>query len=133
MARALALAATAVVLASLDLAHKATAGGVNLHPRSATYVVVVITLATAWVAAILAARSLALAIAGGVVAGGALANLASLVLWTGVPNPIVVGPIAFNLADVLVVAGFVVVALVVLMLAIGRQDRLREPVPSLRP
>jgi hypothetical protein len=131
MARGFALAATAVVLASLDLAHKATAGGVNLHPRSAAYVAVVITLATAWVAAILAARSLALAVAGGVVAGGVLANLASLILWTGVPNPIMVGPIAFNLADVLVVAGFVVVAVVVLALAARGADRLREPI-SLR-
>jgi lipoprotein signal peptidase len=128
MARGFALAATAVVLASLDLAHKATAGGVNLHPRSAAYVAVVITLATAWVAAILAARSVALAVAGGVVAGGALANLASLFFWPGVPNPIVVGRIAFNLADVLVVAGFVVVTVVILALAARGADRLREPI-----
>jgi hypothetical protein len=125
MARGFALAATAVVLASLDLAHKATAGGVNLHPRSAAYVA---TLATAWVAAILAARSVALAVAGGVVAGGALANLASLFFWPGVPNPIVVGRIAFNLADVLVVAGFVVVTVVILALAARGADRLREPI-----
>jgi lipoprotein signal peptidase len=133
MARAsIALGATAILLAAVDLAHKAAAGAVTLHPRSATYVVVVTTLTIAWVAAILAARSVSLAIGGGVVAGGALGNLASDALWPGVPNPIVLGSIAFNLADVFVVAGFIVVAAAVLALAARSPDRLREPI-SLRP
>jgi lipoprotein signal peptidase len=128
MVRALALGATAFVLAAVDLAHKASAGAGNVHPRSALYVVGVIVLCAAWVGAILAARSLALAVAGGIVAGGALANLISLAFWPGVPNPIVTEAITFNLADVFVLAGFLSVAAVTLGLVASDPKRLREPV-----
>ena len=132
MARAgIAFGVTAILLAALDLAHKASVGAVNVHGRSPGYVALVLGLTTAWTAAIVAARSLPLALGGGIVAGGALGNLLSLVIWPGVPNPMVVELIAFNLADLFVVVGFIGVALAVLMLAAGRQDRLREPV-SLR-
>jgi lipoprotein signal peptidase len=128
MVRAVALLGTAMLLAAVDLAHKAAAGAEDLHARSAGYAVVVMVLATAWVVAILAAPSLSLALAGGVVAGGALGNLASTALWPGVPNPIVVEPIAFNLADVFVLAGFVLVACAALGFALTNRERLREPV-----
>lgn len=132
MARAgIALGATAIVFAAVDLAHKTSVGAANLHDRSPGYVALVVGLATAWTAAIVAARSLPLALGGGIVAGGALGNLLSLVIWPGVPNPIVVEPIAFNLADVFVLVGFILVAVAVLMLAASRPDRLREAV-SLR-
>ena len=128
MARALALGATAIVLAALDLAHKAAAGADHFHARSPAYAAVVIVLATAWVVAILGTRSLSLALAGGVVAGGALGNLLSLVIWPGVPNPIVLEPIALNLADVFVLAGFLGVAAAALAIVARTPERLREPV-----
>ena len=127
MLRALALVTTATVLAAVDLAHKAVAGEQALHARSGGYVVVVIVLSAAWGGAILATGSLALAVAGGVVAGGALGNVVSLALWDGVPNPILL-EIAFNLADLFVVAGFVLVAVAILGLALTNPGRLREPV-----
>ena len=125
-------AATAMLLAAVDLVHKGASGTEQLHERSWIYAVLVIALTAAWMAAILATRSFSLALGGGVVAGGALGNLASLAFWHGVPNPIVGERIAFNLADVFVVVGFVFVAVAVLALAASRRDRLGEPV-SLRP
>lgn len=119
---------TAILLAAVDLAHKAMSGTEHVHERSAAYVVVVIVLLTAWAIAILAARSLSLALGGGVAAGGALGNLASLALWPGVPNPLTVDAIAFNLADVFVLAGFVLVAGSALAVATRSPERLREPV-----
>jgi lipoprotein signal peptidase len=129
MKRALfALAGIAIALAAVDLAHKADAGPVHLHERSASYVFFALALMSAWTSALLATRSLSLAAAGGVVAGGAIGNLASVALWSGVPNPLVVEPFAFNLADVFVVSGFVLTALAMLAFAIRNRDRLREPV-----
>jgi lipoprotein signal peptidase len=116
------------MLAAVDLVHKAGAGPQNLHARSAGYVVVVIVLATAWVVAILATRSLSLALGGGVLAGGALGNLVSLAIWPGVPNPILVEPIAFNFADVFVLAGFLLVAASAVALVARSPERLCEPV-----
>jgi lipoprotein signal peptidase len=117
----LALAATAMVLAALDLAHKAGGGAAYFHPRSLSYVLVVLVLSTAWAAAILATGSLSLAVGGGAVLGGAAGNLVSLAFWPGVPNPIEVGAIAFNLADVFVLAGFVAVALATVALLCGNR------------
>jgi hypothetical protein len=122
----------ATMTAAVDLAHKAAAGTEHLHARPGSYAFVVILLSAAWTAAILATRSLSLALGGGVVVGGAIANLASLAIWSGVPNPIVAERITFNLADVFVVVGFVFVAVAVLGLAARSPDRLHEPV-SLRP
>ena len=123
-----ALVATAGAVAAVDLAHKVDSGPVHLHERSAGYVVFAFVLLSAWTGALLATRSLSLAAAGGVVAGGAIANLASLVVWSGVPNPLVLEPFAFNLADVFVVTGFVLTALAVLAFAARNRDRLAERV-----
>ena len=123
----LALAATATVLAAFDLAHKAGGGATYFHTRSLSYVLVVLVLSTAWTAAILATGSLPLAVGGGAVLGGAAGNLVSLAIWPGVPNPIEVDAIAFNLADVFVLAGFVLVALVTLVLLLGDRERLSQP------
>lgn len=124
----LALAGTATLLAALDLAHKADARVEYFHARSASYVLVVLVLSAAWTLAILATRSVALAVGGGAVLGGAGGNLLSLAFWPGVPNPIEVSAIAFNLADVFVLVGFLAVALVTLALLRGDPERLSRPV-----
>jgi lipoprotein signal peptidase len=120
-------ATTAVAFAGLDLAHKTTVESTYLHPRSAAYVVVVVGLALLWSAAILATRSALLALAGGVVLGGALGNVVSLALWPGVPNPIELDSIAFNLADTFVLVGFATTAAATLTFAVRHRERLREP------
>jgi lipoprotein signal peptidase len=123
----LALAGTATLLAALDLVHKADARVDYFHTRSASYVVVVVGLSVVWIAAILATRSLAMAVGGGAVLGGAGGNLISLAFWPGVPNPIEVAPIAFNLADVFVLGGFLLVASATLVLTFGDRERLNRP------
>jgi hypothetical protein len=124
----LALAGTAALLAALDLAHKADARVDYFHARSASYVLVVVGLSVAWTAAILATRSVAMAVGGGAVLAGASSNLLSLAFWPGVPNPIEVGAIAFNLADVFVLAGFFAVVLATVALLCGDRERLSRPI-----
>src|SRR5688572_12040080 len=103
---AVALLATTVALAAADLGHKALATGeaTLFHERGAAYVLLA-AVALAWVGALLAVGSTALAFAGGVLLGGAAGNLASLAFWPGVPNPLVAGGLAFALADVFAAAG----------------------------
>jgi lipoprotein signal peptidase len=129
MTRALvALIGTASLAAAIDLAYKAGADGAMLHERSRLYVVVVLAGSLAWAAAIVLTRSVAMAAAGGLLVGGAAGNLLSLAFWAGVPNPIVVAPIAFNLADAFVFVGFGLVCVAALALATSQQGALAQPV-----
>jgi lipoprotein signal peptidase len=128
MLRALvALFVTAASAATLDLAHKAGAVAPPLHQRSALYVVLVLSVCLLWSALIVLTRSVAVAAAGGLVLGGAAGNVLSLAFWPGVPNPIVVEPIAFNLADAFVIAGFCLVCAAAVAVAAANPERLREP------
>jgi lipoprotein signal peptidase len=124
---ALALGGTTPAFAAADLTHKAAGGAENVHPRSAAYVAVVLGLSLVWAGAIVMTRSVAMAVGGGVLAGGAFGNLVSLGLWPGVPNPIATASFAFNLADVFVFVGFVAVSVVALRLARIERDRLNQP------
>jgi hypothetical protein len=124
---ALVLVGTAASAAVVDLGHKATAAPAYLHGRSAGYVALVVGLTLAWAAAIVLTRSPAMALGGGIAAGGAIGNVFSLVFWAGVPNPIEVAPIAFNLADVFVLVGFLLVAAKTIALADGDRERVGEP------
>jgi lipoprotein signal peptidase len=137
MARSLALLSLAAgLVASLDLAHKAVAlgdrdGVVLAHPRSAIYVLGIAVASAVWAGAILLTRSVSIALGGGVLAGGAAGNLASLALWPavpGVPNPIVAGGLAFNLADLAVAVGLALVLCATTVFAARNRERLREPV-----
>lgn len=125
---ALVFAAAAILGAAVDLAHKVSVDAFYFHARSPGYVVLVLGLAVVWAGAILTTRSRAMALGGGVLLGGALGNVVSLALWPGVPNPIELGPIAFNVADVFVLAGFLVTSGAALALAARDSDRLHEPV-----
>ena len=128
----LALAGTMAVVAVIDLVHKATTQADYFHARSAAYVVIVLALAAVWTGAILATGSLSMALGGGVLAGGALGNLVSLALWPGVPNPIELDPIAFNVADVFVLSGFLFTVAAALVFALRNRERLSEPVRLVR-
>src|SRR5205823_3772120 len=81
------------------------------------------------VVAVLAARlpSRLFAVGAGVLAAGLLGNLVSAVAHGGVvANPFVVGDVAFNLADVLVLGGLVLVAVAAMRLAV----RFRHLLPT---
>ena len=97
------------------------------HHRSHAWVVVSVALL---VVAALSTRlpSRQFALAAGVLAGGLLGNLVSAVTHGGaVENPFVAGDVAFNLADVLVLGGLVLVALAAMRLAVDAATDAREP------
>jgi lipoprotein signal peptidase len=130
------LGLAALLVASLDLGHKALAiadsgGAVFAHERSLAYVMAVGAVASLWAAAIVLTRSVSIALAGGVLAGGAAANVVSLALWPsvpGVPNPLLAGDVAFNVADLAVAAGVVLLLAAAALFAVRNRARLGEPV-----
>ena len=130
---ALALLGAATLVAGADLAQKALAMrgpvSVPLHDRSAAYALVLVA-ALAWAAALTAVRSPLLALAGGVVAGGAAGNVLSLALWTGVPDPLASDALglAFNLADVAALTGGLVLVPAAVLVFMARGGDLRRPV-----
>ncbi len=137
MIRTLALLlGAAAVVAGIDLSHKALAvsergGAVLAHDRSAPYVTGLAAATLAWAGAIALVRSPAIALTGGLVLGGAIGNLASFALWPslpGVPDPLVAGGIAFNLADVSAVLGLALLLPAILVFAVRNRERLFEPV-----
>jgi lipoprotein signal peptidase len=129
------LLGAAAVVATIDLVHKAVAvsdrgGAVLAHERSAHYVAGLAAVTLAWAGAITLARSPGIALTGGLVLGGAIGNLASFALWPslpGVPDPIIRGGIAFNLADVSAVVGLTLLVPTMLAFAVRNRDRLFEP------
>jgi lipoprotein signal peptidase len=134
----------ASALTAADLGHKALAladggGGVLADERSLLYALGAPLAALVLGLALAATRSLLLAAAGAVVVAGALANAVSLALWPsydGVPNPFFAGNevrgIAFNLADVFLVAGgLLLLPAATLVSAARTRERLGERV-SLR-
>lgn len=132
MIRTLALlAGTAVAVAALDLAHKALSisergSAVLAHDRSALYVAGVAAAALVWGGAVALVRSTSIA-----VAGGAIGNLVSIALWPSlpaVPDPLVAGGVVFNLADVAVAVGFVLLLPATVVFAVQNRERLFEPV-----
>jgi lipoprotein signal peptidase len=131
---ALLLIGTTAVVAAVDLVHKAHAlahdGLVIGHERSPAYMAGVIVLLAVWAAAILFSGSRSIALGGGVLIGGAIGNVASLVLWPsfpGVPDPLVAGGVAFSIGDVAVGSGLALVVVATFVFAARNRTRLREP------
>jgi hypothetical protein len=126
--RRLALVAAAAVLAA-DLAHDASVDARFHHPRPSSVLVLAVALAAAllWFAPRVASRVVALG--AGIAAGGALATAASGFVWAaGVPDPLTGGGVAFNLADVAIGAGDLLLVAGALAHAWVNRARLREPV-----
>lgn len=129
------LLSAATVAVAVDLGYTALAiyergGAVLAHDRSALYVAGVGAASIVWAGAIARIRSSSIALAGGVVLGGAAANLVSIALWPslpGVPDPIVAGGVAFNLADAAVAVGFALLLPATLVFAVRNRERLLEP------
>ena len=130
------LAGTAGAVAAVDLAQKAFSisergGAVLVHGRPALYVAGLAAAALVWAVALARVRSASIAVAGGVVLGGALGNLVSIALWpslAGVPDPLVAGGVAFNVADVAVAVGFVLLLPATALFALKHRERLFDPV-----
>jgi hypothetical protein len=99
----------AATVAGADLALKAALvaanGHVLFHPRSAAAVAFVCVATAILGPMILRVGSRALSLTGGILAGAGVANVASGVLWSGVPDYLAVGRTVFNLADAAAVVG----------------------------
>jgi lipoprotein signal peptidase len=130
------LLGAATVVTTLDLAYKALSisergGAVLAHDRSALCVAGVAAASVVWAGAVALTRSSSIALAGGVVLGGAIGNLMSIALWPslpGVPDPIIAVGVAFNIADVAVLAGLVLLLPGTVLFAVRNKERLFEPV-----
>ena len=74
--------------------------------------------------------SLVVSLAAGVAAGGVAGNILAARLHDGrVPNPLVVGPIAFNLADLLIVFAAPILTVALARVAIRHRSFIDRHVP----
>jgi lipoprotein signal peptidase len=122
------LVGVGMVLAAADLAQKASAP-VYGHPRGLGYAVVAATLTLFLVLFVPRVPSRVLAVAGGVAAAGAFGNCVSALAWRGgVPNPIVVGELAFNIADLCAVSGALALVVGCALFALRNPALLRQPI-----
>jgi hypothetical protein len=133
--RLLVIVAPAVVLASVDQVVKATISTPlwAFHHRSHAWIALsVAVLVGAFFLSLVPSRAVALA--AGVMCGGAIGNLVSA-RWDGnhVPNPLVIGDyqhgiaFAFNLADVFFLVGNLLLMASLIVMIVRRRDRLAPP------
>jgi lipoprotein signal peptidase len=123
-----ALAAASAVVAA-TLADDALAPSRLSHERSPVTLVGAGLLAAALLVVVPRARSLAMSLGAGIAAGGAAATSIAGVAWReGVPNPLVRGGIAFNVADLAIAGGDALLLGAALLHAWRNRDRLLEPV-----
>jgi hypothetical protein len=126
--------APALALAAVDLAVKASVPtkAWGIHQRSHSWSVFSVALLVAVLVLALLPSPL-VAAAAGVVAGGVLGNVVSAHLHGGrVPNPLVVGTLALNLADVFVLAGVPVLIFALARVAIRHRERIDRLIPPRR-
>jgi lipoprotein signal peptidase len=122
------LIVVALVLSAVDLGQKASAP-VYGHPRGLVYVVFAGVLTALLVLFVPRVPSRALAVAGGIAAAGAFGNFVSALAWRGgIPNPIVLGQMAFNVADLCAVSGAVALVIGAALFALRNPALLRQPV-----
>ena len=130
------LIGAATVVAAFDLVQKQLAisdrdGVVFVHDRPLRYVVAGAALSLAWAGAIALTRSGTMALAGGIVLGGAAGNLVSFAMWpslSGVPDTLVARGYAFSVGDVAVLAGLVSLVPATAVFAARNRKRLLEPI-----
>jgi hypothetical protein len=122
------LIAGATVVATIDLAHKAAAGPVFIHERPPVYALGIGAVCVAWAAGIVLLRSTSIALAAGPLVGGAAGNGLSLAIWPGVPNPILVDTLAFNVADLGVALGLALLLVTTISFGVRNRARLFEPI-----
>ena len=133
--RLLLLVAPAAVLASIDQLVKATVTTPwwAFHHRSHGWVALSIVLLIGALFLTLV-PSRAVAVAAGMMSGGAIGNLVSA-RWDEnyVPNPLVIGHyghgFAFNLADVFFVLGIALLMSALIVMTVRNRDRLAPPRP----
>ncbi|HZT93367.1 MAG TPA: hypothetical protein VE985_02675 [Gaiellaceae bacterium] len=126
--RRVAFAATLAVLAA-DLVDSAAGGPAYFHPRPLWLLAVGAAAATAILVLAPRVPSLSLSLGAGTTAGGVLGTLVAALIWSrGVPDPLVRGSVAFNLADMAIAAGDTILVASALLVAWRRRHVLHHPV-----
>lgn len=124
----LALAAASVVLAA-TLVDDAVAPSRLSHARSPLGLAGAGLLAVALLVLVPRARSAAMSLGAGIAAGGSVATVVAGAAWRGgVPNPLVRGGIAFNVADLAIAAGDALLLGAALLHAWRNRARLTQPI-----
>jgi lipoprotein signal peptidase len=119
-------AALAVVVATL--VQDALSRDVVRHARPVAVLMLGGLVAAALLVLAPRVRSWTVAAGAGIAAGGAIATLVTGAAWSGgVPDPIVRGGVAFNLADVAIAAGDALLLAGALVHAWANRARLRQP------
>lgn len=125
--RTLLLVAIAAVFAALDLAQKLSAEAPLQHARSPEAAILMACVVLALVSLVPRVPSSPAAVGGGIAAGGALGNLVSLGVWShGIPDTILRGGVALNLADVFALGGDGLLLAATAVYAVRNRHRLRE-------
>ncbi|MDX6514403.1 MAG: hypothetical protein QOH73_69 [Gaiellaceae bacterium] len=130
-ARRLLLAVAAVVVA-VDIGDKLVTPTLPeaFHPRPPIVLLAMVVVTVLGLVTFPRAGSRAIAIAGGLMVGGGVANTVSLLAWgSGIPNPLLSSryDIAFNLADLAVGSGFVLLLPATLAFAVRHREHLNSP------
>jgi lipoprotein signal peptidase len=124
--RGVAVAAALVVLA-VALTHEVLTPTPFHHTRSAAVLVLAAAIALGLLTLAPRVPSVGVALGAGIAAGGALGTVVGGLAWNGVPDPLVHGGIAFNLADLAIVGGDAMLIGGVLLHAWTHRGALREP------
>jgi lipoprotein signal peptidase len=126
--RRIAAAAALVVLAA-DLADSAATPTAYFHPRPLWLLAGGAAAAAAVLVLAPRVPSVALSLGAGMTTGGALGMLVAGLVWSrGVPDPLVRGSVAFNLADVAIAVGDAILLSSALLVAWRRRHQLHLPV-----
>lgn len=121
--------ATAIAFASVDLVQKATARLSLQHDRSTSTLLLMALVALVLIVLVPRILWTPVAVGAGIAAGGTLGNLVSLLVWSrGVPDPLVVHAVAFNLADVFVLCGDALLLCSAAVYVLRNRERLHLPV-----
>ena len=119
----------ALVVVAIVLVHEALSPTPFHHARSAGALVLMAVLAALVLGFVPRVPSPSAALGAGLAAGGALAMLVSGLVWhEGVPDPLVGGGYAFNLADISIALGDAMLLAAVLVHAWANRHSLRQTI-----
>jgi lipoprotein signal peptidase len=127
--RRIVAAATALAVLATVVLQEALTPAPYHHARSVGALALMATLGALVLVFVPRVRSVSVAVGGGIAAGGALAMFVSGIVWSsGIPDPLVGGDYAFNLADVAIVVGDVMLLVAAVAHAWDNRHGLHQPV-----